>query len=218
MVLYSPLSRAMPRELKRRHHVFEFGAIALVFIHLAGYPPEFVYPTRPDRGRGQLVSDDASIYSRLCRAVRTLAHLLSALKKWACMAELGHIFIGNRSATLFHRSAATACFAKECQMIRCSYLERNHCNPADSALSTVASSVGSTARSIVHFARQPSLCLFHLWINKETKRDDSLIWFVSCIFLALMCSCWGKYIRSFYFRVRKLFRSRCHIGFCEEFS
>jgi len=128
------------------------------------------------------MSDDANIYSRLCRAVRTLAHLLSALKKWACMAELGHIFIGNRSATLFHRSAATACFAKECQMIRCSYLERNHCNPADSALSTVASSVGSAARSIVHFARQPSLCLFHLWINKETKRDDSLIWFVTCIF------------------------------------
>jgi len=45
VVLHSPLSRAMSRELKRRHHVFEFGAIALVFIHLAGYPPEFVYQT-----------------------------------------------------------------------------------------------------------------------------------------------------------------------------
>jgi len=54
-------------------------------------------------------------------------------------------------------------------MAQCSYLERNHWNPADSALSTAASSVGSTARSIVHFTLQSSLCLFHLWINEETN-------------------------------------------------
>jgi hypothetical protein len=39
------------------------------------------------------------------------------------------------------------------QMTQPSYLERNHRNLADSALSAAASSVGSTTRSIVHIAR-----------------------------------------------------------------
>ena len=56
---------------------------------------------------------------RFCRAsftVRASAHLRCAesKKKWACSAELRHIFRDNRSAVLLHHTTATACLAMEC--------------------------------------------------------------------------------------------------------
>ena len=99
----------------------------------------------------------AGVSYRFCHAsftVRASAHLRCAeTKKWACLAELRHIFIDNRSAVLLHHTTATACLGMECQMTQRSYLECNHRDPADLALSAAASSVGSTARSIVHIAR-----------------------------------------------------------------
>ena len=53
-------------------------------------------------------------------------------------------------------------------MIWHSFLERNHQNLADLALSVAASAVWSTARLIVHFAWSSSLCRFHPWINEGT--------------------------------------------------
>ena len=146
-------------------------ATTLIFDHLFCELPTSTYQSKPTNVEKAVVrnwcENDASvrrilqILSRKFHSSSLCPSPLGRDKKWACSAELRHIFIDNRSAVLLHHISAMACLGMECQMAQRSYLERNHRNPADSALSAAASSVGSTARSIVHFSRQSSLGPFH---------------------------------------------------------
>ena len=87
-------SRAISRELKQPHYIFEFGAIALVLFHVANYPPEFIRPTpipvtiKTSQGRERAgvrnwfeTMQVSGMAYRLCRAsflVRPSAHLSAA--------------------------------------------------------------------------------------------------------------------------------------------
>ena len=142
--------------------IFSNSASTLIFYLLCSEPanilPTPTHQSKPTNLEKAVVRNwcetmqASGVSSRFCHAsftVRASAHLRCAeskKKRGACSTKLRHIFIDNHTT-------ATACLAMECQMTQRSHLERNHRNPADSALSAAASSVGSTARSIVHFAR-----------------------------------------------------------------
>jgi hypothetical protein len=153
-------------DVSRTSPVFELGAIALVLIHLARYPPEFtnILPTpipviqsKPTNVEKTVMRNwcetmqASDVSSRFCRAKFHSSSLCpSPLRRDK---NNGHARL---NLVALHRqsfSRPSSSVLMECQMTERSYLECNHQNPADSALSAAASSVGSTARSIVYFAR-----------------------------------------------------------------